>query len=194
MSRKNSNKPHPREVAVRVKRKDVLLWQEAASFAARAHRSDIRKDGKTPYFAHPARVAQTLTNVFGCSDAVALAGAYLHDTIEDTKTDYEDLHERFGASVADLVATLTHNAALPETVREDEYYARLARGSWRAKAVKLADLHDNISDLANFPLPDREKKGAKFRRNAKRMIRLAEPEASKHACIRAGIDAVRALL
>ena len=36
------------------------LWMRAASFAARAHGAQRRKDGLTPYFAHPARVAVTV--------------------------------------------------------------------------------------------------------------------------------------
>ena len=36
---------------------DGPLWHDAAALAARAHRSQIRKDGCTPYMAHPTRVA-----------------------------------------------------------------------------------------------------------------------------------------
>ena len=36
------------------------LWQDAAAFAARAHRHQYRNDGQTPNFSHPARVALCL--------------------------------------------------------------------------------------------------------------------------------------
>jgi len=49
------------------------LWQKAASFAARAHAGQVRKDGRTPYVAHPFRVAMTVRDVFGVEDEVALA-------------------------------------------------------------------------------------------------------------------------
>ena len=104
------------------------LWQEAVSFAAHAHRHQIRKDGRTPYFA-----------------------ALLHDTIEDTTTDYDDIADRFGAEVATCVATLTKNMALSEDPREAAYDAQLAAGPWQARLVKLADQYDNLSDVPTMP-------------------------------------------
>src|SRR2546430_1073016 len=103
------------------------LFQEAAAFAARAHRHQTRKDGKTPYVSHLVRVALTVTQVFGCDDPIVLAAALLHDTIEDTTTDYDDLVERFGREAADCVAALTKNMSLPEKEREREYDHRLAK-------------------------------------------------------------------
>jgi (p)ppGpp synthase/HD superfamily hydrolase len=122
------------------------LWQQAASFAARRHRHGLRKDKETPYVAHPFRVCLTVRQVFGCDDDVALAAAILHDTIEDTCTDYDELHELFGESVADIVASLTKNMALREAQREREYDERLALADWRARLIKLADVYDNLAD------------------------------------------------
>jgi guanosine-3',5'-bis(diphosphate) 3'-pyrophosphohydrolase len=115
------------------------------------------------------RVAITLTRVFSCDDAVALAAALLHDTIEDTTTDYEDIEQRFGPEVARCVAALTKNMALPEDEREDEYDARLARADWRVRLVKLADVYDNYCDVTSFP----DNKQAKQRREAKDKCRRA---------------------
>ena len=66
---------------------------EAAAFAARAHRHQTRKDGETPYFSHPVRVCLVVRHVFGFDDPRMLAAALLHDTIEDTTTDCDDLIE-----------------------------------------------------------------------------------------------------
>jgi guanosine-3',5'-bis(diphosphate) 3'-pyrophosphohydrolase len=41
---------------------------EAASFAARAHRAQVRKDGETPYVAHVFRVCLIVRHVFGIDD------------------------------------------------------------------------------------------------------------------------------
>ena len=79
------------------------MWQQAVSFAARAHDGQLRKDGRTPYIAHPIRVALTVRHLFGVDDETALAGALLHDTIEDTTTDYDDLMAAFGQQVASAV-------------------------------------------------------------------------------------------
>ena len=143
-----------RKTAVRSKRTKpshkpdaARLFQDAVAFAARAHRHQIRKDGRTPYVSHVVRVALTVTQVFGCDDPVVLAAALLHDTIEDTTTDYDDLAERFGAEVAGCVAALTKNMTLPEEEREREYDERLARADWRVRLVKLADTYDNFCDV-----------------------------------------------
>ena len=122
-------------------------WQAAASFAALRHRHQLRKDGVTPYVAHPFRVAMTIRDIFGCDDRVLLTAALLHDTIEDTATDYDDLSSRFGVAVADVVAAMTKNMALPEKTREIAYDEQLARADWRARLIKLADCYDNLADL-----------------------------------------------
>lgn len=119
---------------------------EAASFAARAHRHQIRKDGHTPYFAHPFRVCLVVRQVFGIDDPKVLMAALLHDTIEDTTTDYDDLLERFGPDVAGWVAALTKDMRMEETPREAEYIRVLAAAGWQVMICKLADIYDNIAD------------------------------------------------
>src|SRR5438093_1326783 len=93
----------------------------AIAFAARAHHGHMRKDEKTPYVSHVFRVAAIVRNVFGFDDPRMLATAVLHDTIEDTKTDYDDLVEEFGTPIADWVAALTKNKSLPHDEREAAY-------------------------------------------------------------------------
>lgn len=134
---------------------EIRHWQQAASWAARVHRHQVRKDGQTPYIAHPMRVALTVRHVFGCADAVVLTIALLHDVIEDTTTDYDDLCRAFGPEVAEAVACLTKDKRLPEEQRESVYYAQLARSSWRVRLVKLADAFDNLCDAVQV---DRQRK------------------------------------
>jgi (p)ppGpp synthase/HD superfamily hydrolase len=168
------------------------LWQSAASFAARAHRHQTRKDDSTPYFAHPVRVALTVRDVFGCGDPVCLAAALLHDTIEDTTTDYDDLAERFGREVADVVAAVTKNAALPEAEREAAYDAGLARADWRARLIKLADVYDNFCDAVEHH--GRGKVPRKNFEKAERAVRLARDGGKDGVgCVERGIRAVEGL-
>src|ERR1700681_1625012 len=94
---------------------------EAVSFAARAHRGQERKDGRTPYASHPFRVCLVVRDVFGFDDPRMLITALLHDTIEDTTTDYDDLEERYGAEIATWVAYLTKDKRLPDEERERVY-------------------------------------------------------------------------
>jgi (p)ppGpp synthase/HD superfamily hydrolase len=125
--------------------KDLL--RDAAAKAARAHRNHTRKDErKTPYFSHPARVALTVAAKFKCTEENVLAAALLHDVLEDTRVDYDDLLEEFDQEIADIVVALSKDTRLVEPEREDEYYRKLAGESWRVKLIKLADVYDNLSD------------------------------------------------
>jgi (p)ppGpp synthase/HD superfamily hydrolase len=145
------------------------LWQQAAAFAARAHEHQYRRDQCTPYFSHPVRVAMTVACVFGfADDEEILAAALLHDTIEDTGTDYDDILESFGERVADLVTCLTKDMRLIEDVRESAYDQQLAQGPWEARLIKLADVYDNLLDIQ----PGKSR--ATMSKKAKRALSLAK--------------------
>ncbi|HEX7377582.1 MAG TPA: HD domain-containing protein [Pirellulales bacterium] len=134
---------------------DPLL--AAISFAARAHRNHFRKDRETPYIAHPFRVTFILRHVFGVTDMETLTAAVLHDTIEDTTTDHDDLSERFGPRVADYVAALSKDKRLPEERREREYHDGLAAAPAAVQLCKLADVYDNLLDMRSLSAASRLK-------------------------------------
>jgi guanosine-3',5'-bis(diphosphate) 3'-pyrophosphohydrolase len=113
---------------------------EAISFAARAHQGQLRKDGRTPYASHVFRVCLIVRQIFGVDDASVLTAAVLHDTIEDTTTDYDELKDEFGAEVAGWVADLSKDKRLPDEEREKAYEAQLAKAAWQVKICKLADM------------------------------------------------------
>jgi guanosine-3',5'-bis(diphosphate) 3'-pyrophosphohydrolase len=121
-------------------------WQRAAAFAAQMHEHQYRKDGKSPYFSHPVRVAVTILSVFEVNDEATTAAALLHDVIEDTTADYDDILGGYGKEVADIVAALTKDMRIIEREREKRYDDGLARASWKARLIKLADVYDNLCD------------------------------------------------
>jgi guanosine-3',5'-bis(diphosphate) 3'-pyrophosphohydrolase len=122
----------------------------AVSFAARAHRHQLRKDGRTPYVAHPLRVALIVRHLFGCAEEEVLAAAVLHDCLEDTDTDYDDLAAAFGGRVAGWVAALSKDRRLPEEPREAAYCQQLQAADWQVHLLKLADMYDNLTDSAHL--------------------------------------------
>jgi guanosine-3',5'-bis(diphosphate) 3'-pyrophosphohydrolase len=126
--------------------KTIRPLLEAVAFAARVHQGKLRKDGATPYVSHVFRVCLVLRHVFGIDDRQALMAAALHDTVEDTDTDFDDLKEKFGDEVAGWVAALSKDKRLPEERREQAYAAALAQAPWQVKACKLADVYDNVMD------------------------------------------------
>lgn len=135
----------------------------AAQFAARAHHGQIRKDKQTPYASHPFRVCLIVRHVFGIDDAHALTAALLHDTIEDTTTDFDDLEERFGAEIATSVAALSKDSRIQHDSREAAYMAGLAAADWRVKVCKLADMLDNMIDSEHLEAKGRHRTVRKLR-------------------------------
>src|SRR5580704_3066269 len=109
----------------------------AASFAARAHRQQLRKDRQTPYIAHPFRVCLIARHVFGIDDPNVLTAALLHDTIEDTTTDRDDLIELFGADVPAWVSALSKDKRLADHERKAAYMQELAEAAAPVKICKL---------------------------------------------------------
>jgi (p)ppGpp synthase/HD superfamily hydrolase len=129
----------------------IQVMLRAASFAARKHRGQTRADGATPYFSHVARVTIILSHVFGVTDHATLTAAFLHDSLEDTDTDYDELEEAFGKTIAAYVVALTKNVMLPKKKREAEYEKRLLAAPEYVKIAKMADIYDNLSDRVNSP-------------------------------------------
>jgi (p)ppGpp synthase/HD superfamily hydrolase len=82
----------------------------ALSYAVEQHAGQRRTADGAPFVLHPIEVATLLADV-GAPDYVVAAGV-LHDTIEKTSTEPEDLRERFGARVAALVVALSEDPAI----------------------------------------------------------------------------------
>ena len=136
---------------------DTNIVLRAISFAARAHQGQMRKDKLTPYVAHPIRVMTVLATIFQVNDPELLATAVLHDTIEDTDTDRDELDRQFGHRVAQYVALLSKDKRKLEEERELGYFAGLAKASVDVKLCKLADVYDNLIDSIGLPAEAREK-------------------------------------
>lgn len=169
----------------------VPMWHEAVGFACRAHAGHLRKDGQTPYVSHVVRVALTVRDVFGCDDEVCLCAALLHDVIEDTPADYDEILEGFGEVTAKAVAALTKDMRLPEDERERAYDEGLARADWRAKLIKLADVLDNFHDRKRTRADFNE---AKHLDKCRRALSVARAESEPNAALQRGIEAVERLI
>src|SRR5262245_27903197 len=139
---------------------------EALSFAARAHQGQLRKDGRTPYVSHVFRVSLIVRQLFGVEDSAVLTAAVLHDVIEDTNTDFDNLEEQFGREIAGWVSALSKDKRLPEAEREKAYEDQLAQSPWQVKICKLADVYDNLMDSVHMPA----EKQARTIRNAHRYL------------------------
>lgn len=122
----------------------------AARIANRAHDEQYRRDGFTPYLSHVRAVVRRVAEFGG--DDKALAIAWLHDVLEDTKETEHSL-EQAGICPEIIVAVraLTH--------KDLSYYAYIkeikTHPNPRVLMVKLSDV---ISNLADKPTPAQIKK------------------------------------
>jgi guanosine-3',5'-bis(diphosphate) 3'-pyrophosphohydrolase len=125
---------------------------KALHFAADKHRDQRRKDEEaSPYINHPIEVAELLARVGGVTDLVALQGAILHDTIEDTDTSPEELEREFGPEVRRVVEEVTDDKTLPKADRKRLQVEHAPHISHPARLVKLADKISNVRSVTLTP-------------------------------------------
>jgi (p)ppGpp synthase/HD superfamily hydrolase len=130
----------------------VVLIARAADFAARAHVAQRRKgDAQEPYINHLAEVALLLTQATGGQDPTLIAAGWLHDTLEDTDTEREELETLFGPAVASLVAEVTDDKSLLKAERKRLQVETAPRKSVQARLLKIADKTSNLRALASSP-------------------------------------------
>ncbi len=149
----------------------ALLWQRAFDFAARRHQGQYRDNGVTPYATHPMRVAMVLATVFEVNDERILAAAAMHDLIEDTPVDRDEIAELFDADIASWVAAMSKDMRMEHDAREAAYDAQLADAPWPARLIKLGDVFDNMTDA-----PPAKKASAIAKAHRAIALAGAEPE------------------
>ena len=138
--------------------RDMLL--RAFEYAKRAHENQKRASGE-PYFIHPCAVAEILVELG--LDAATIAGALLHDVIEDTPATEEDISREFGEEVLTLVSGVTKLDKIVFKSQEEEeaenfrkIFLAMAKDI-RVIIIKLADRLHNMRSL-NFLSKERQYK------------------------------------
>jgi (p)ppGpp synthase/HD superfamily hydrolase len=116
--------------------------ERAKRFAQDKHRNQ-KDDNGFPYFYHVEQVARILGIVTKELDIIACG--YLHDTLEDTETTFEELKENFGSRIASLILEVTHEG---KKDTEGYYFPRLQ--SKDAILIKFADRLSNLSRMESW--------------------------------------------
>jgi len=126
------------------------LVYKAQIYASAAHGAvgQVRKYTGEPYIVHPAEVVQIL-QAAGMDLPQALAAAWLHDVLEDTQVQPQDLLTVFGPVVLRLVEQLTDSEEGNRATRKRLSCERLAGANPYAKSVKLADLISNTRSIVD---------------------------------------------
>ena len=104
---------------------------KAIEFAAKAHDGMVRKKDETPYILHPMGAAVIVGTMTDNQDVIS--AALLHDVVEDTGVTIEEIEEKFGKRVRELV----------ESETEDKRADLPPEDTWRIRKA------ESLEELAN---------------------------------------------
>ena len=120
----------------------------ACDFGDLAHTGITRKSGE-PYILHPIAVSCILANMR--LDPETLMAALLHDVIEDTQYTKDDIIERFGQTVAELVDGVTKlSQSSDKEYNKAASFRKILQATLqdpRVIIIKLADRYHNMTTL-----------------------------------------------
>ncbi len=143
------------------------MIRKAADFAAKAHENVFRKGSSLPYIIHPREVAAIAAVMTG--DPEVIAAAYLHDVIEDAGVTYDELQERFGKRVADLVLAESEDKRKTWLERKQTTVDRLRVAAREEKLIAFGDKLSNLRSTAEDYLVFGDQIWNKFRQKEKKM-------------------------
>lgn len=112
------------------------LVSEAIAFAVKAHDGMRRKKSETPYILHPMEAAVIVGSI--TDDQNLIAAAVLHDVVEDTGITIEEIEEKFGKRVRELVQSET----------EDKRADQPPSTTWRIRKEESLSVLKNSDDIA----------------------------------------------
>ena len=142
---------------------EIEQIEKAYLFAKRLHEGQYRIS-EEPYIIHPVEVAKILVGLK--VDSHTLMAAFLHDILEDTDTQPEEIEKLFGKDVLTLVQGVTKLGKLQFKSKEErqaENFRRLfiaMASDIRIVFLKLADRLHNMRTL-NFMAVNKQQKIAR---------------------------------
>ena len=131
--------------------------RRAYYYSEQAHYGQTRRSGE-PYVTHPLAVASILARMH--MDSQSLMAALLHDVIEDTGVNKEDIGAQFGEEVAELVdgvSKLTHVEFDSVELRQAENFQKMTLAMARDIRVILVKLADRLHNMRTLGVLNREK-------------------------------------
>jgi GTP pyrophosphokinase len=142
---------------------DPAAIRRVYDFAAQAHAGQKRDSGED-YIVHPLEVASILIDIG--LDAVSIQASLLHDVVEDTGVPIEEIRERFGDKVAELVDGVTKLSRISFLSKQEQQMENLRKmflamaHDIRVILIKLADRLHNMRTLKSLPV-ERQQRIAK---------------------------------
>jgi len=134
---------------------DKKIIRKAFDIAVEAHSEQRRKTGE-PYIYHPIAVAKIVASEIGLG-AISIAGALLHDVVEDTDYTIEDMERLFGEKIAKIVNGLTKISRLKKdqiaSIQAENFRKMLLtlNDDVRVILIKIADRLHNMQTMDAMP-------------------------------------------
>ncbi|MGD8401946.1 MAG: bifunctional (p)ppGpp synthetase/guanosine-3',5'-bis(diphosphate) 3'-pyrophosphohydrolase, partial [Bacillota bacterium] len=133
---------------------DIAKIKAACEFAAAAHQGQKRESGEA-YIQHPLEVAVIVNEL--AMDTTTVIAALLHDVVEDTAVNIEQISKLYGATVAMLVNGVTKLSKLNFQTKQEQQMENLRKmflamtQDLRVIIIKLADRLHNMRTLKYLP-------------------------------------------
>jgi GTP pyrophosphokinase len=133
---------------------DAKVIKRAFNMSQEAHKNMRRRSGE-PYIFHPLAVAQICVEEIGLG-TTSIISAILHDVVEDTELEIEDIERHFGKKVARIIDGLTKISGVFDygTSQQAENFRKMIltlSEDVRVILVKLADRLHNMRTLDSMP-------------------------------------------
>ncbi len=144
-------------------------------FGAEAHEGQRRATGEA-YIFHPLAVARILAELH--MDEATLSAALLHDVIEDTKVAKEEVNNKFGKEVAELVdgvSKLKHIEFANKTEAQAANFFKMVMAMTRDIRIILLKLADRLHNMRTLGAKNIESR----RRIARETLELYAPIADR---------------
>ena len=129
------------------------LYQEAMKYAGEKHSEQKAPGTNSNYLLHVSNVAMEVLMAYNFDNEFdidfALQTAILHDTIEDTEANYEEIKTKFGEPIAKAVQALTKDKKLK--TKNEQMIDSLNRINELQKEVGLVKIADRITNLQSPP-------------------------------------------
>lgn len=135
--------------------------RDAYELLVSKHAGQQQKVNGHPYVEHPISVASDVSRAG--FDSEMIAAALLHDIVEDSDVTVEEVRERFGHRVADLVDAMTDSGEVsPYERRKALHRERVVEAGPEAAAIFAADKLNNIRALRSSYASEGEEVARRF--------------------------------